>query len=62
MMDKKTNIDIEMDKYENKLNEQKHEIPNPVDRVLAYGSANLGLSNIEKESVSEERIKVDLKK
>lgn len=62
MMDKKTNIDIELEKYSKKFNDQQHEIPNQVNRMLAYGSANLGLSSIEEESASEERIKEDLKK
>lgn len=61
-MDKETDINIELRKYAKELDDQKHEIPNQVDRMLAYGSVNLGLNDIDGESASEERIKEDLKK
>lgn len=62
MIDKKTEIDRELGKYNRQLNEQQHEITKQVDEMLAYGSINLGLNNIKRENYLEERIKEDLKK
>lgn len=62
MIDKETEIDNELGRHVKKLNEQQHEIAKQIDKMLAYGSVNLGLNNINTENYSEERIKEDLKK
>jgi hypothetical protein len=62
VMDKKTNIDRELGKHIKNLNEQQYKIYNQIGSMLAYGSVNLGLNNINRENYSEERIKEDLKK
>lgn len=62
MMDKETEIDMELGRHVKKLNEQQYEIAKQIDTMLAYGSVNLGLNNIKIENYSEERIKEDLKK
>ncbi|MBI6871890.1 hypothetical protein [Clostridium aciditolerans] len=62
MIDKETEIDMELGRHTNRRNKQQYEIDKQIDSMLAYGSVNLGLNNIERESYSEERIKEDLKK
>lgn len=62
MMDKETEIDMELGRHVKKPNEQQYEIAKQLDAMLAYGSVNLGLNDIKRENYSEERIKEDLKK
>lgn len=62
MIDKETETDMELGRHTKRRNKQQYEIDKQIDSMLAYGSVNLGLNNIERESYSEERIKEDLKK
>lgn len=62
MIDKETELNKELGKPIKKFNEQEHKIVKQIDHMLAYGSANLGLNSVKKESYSEERIIEDLEK
>ncbi|WML37648.1 hypothetical protein [Clostridium sp. OS1-26] len=62
MIDKETEIDMELGRHTKRRNKQQYEIDKQIDSMLAYGSVNLGLNNVKRESYSEERIKEDLKK
>jgi ABC-type Fe3+-citrate transport system substrate-binding protein len=60
MIDKETELNRELGKPIRKLNEQQSEISKNINKMLAYGSADLGLNNVNEENYSEERIKEDL--
>jgi hypothetical protein len=62
MIDKETELNRELGKPIRKLNEQQSQASKQINNMLAYGSANLGLNNVNEENYSEERIKEDLKK
>lgn len=61
MIDKETELNKEFGKPIRKLNEQQSEISKNINKMLAYGSADLGLNDVNEENYSEERIKEDLK-
>lgn len=58
MTDRERNVDRELGRHV----DEQDEIAKQIDIMLAYGSVNLGLSNIMKVNPSEERIKEDLGK
>lgn len=62
MLDKEIELNKELMKPIIKPDEQQAEIAKQINNMLAYGSVNLGLNNINKENYSEKRIKEDLKK
>jgi hypothetical protein len=61
MIDKDKELNKELGKHK-KTNELQDYISNQIDTILAYGSYNLGLNNIDTESYAEKRLKEDLKK
>ncbi|KZL92663.1 hypothetical protein [Clostridium magnum] len=62
MVDKETELNRELGKPIRQPNEQQAEIAKQINNMLAYGSVNLGLNNVNEENYSEERLKEDLKK
>lgn len=57
MTKREIDVDREIGRH---VNENKGEISKQIDIMLAYGSVNLGLSNIVRRNDLDERIKEDL--
>lgn len=53
MIDKETELNMELGKPIRKLNEQQSEIAKQINNMLAYGSVNLGLNSVNEENYSE---------
>lgn len=54
--------DINLDRRLTKSPREPDEEAKQLDIMLAYGSTNLGLNSVPKESSAEKRVKEDLKK
>ncbi|OPJ59595.1 hypothetical protein CLORY_32430 [Clostridium oryzae] len=62
MTDEEIDLERKVKKDSNKLNKHQDEIDKQIDTMLAFGSLNLGLNNLNDDDYSDKRIKEDLKK